>query len=111
MITRRVEARSRRMSRASAGPAGAVLEVRLVPRLAVEGFLNSHIWNIPLSPDEVRQLTANSGAPHRRRRLGMYIRVLVAAHVRRHGMPVFGELADYRIDFDHAFVRIPLNQR
>jgi hypothetical protein len=100
------------MSRASPSTAGTVLEVRLVPRVAAEGFLNSYIWTIPLSPDGIRRLTAaTSGALHRRRRLGNEIRALVAAHVRRHGMPVFGELADYCVDFDHAFLRIPLNRR
>ena len=95
---------------ASAGD--AVLEVRLVPRAATEGFLNSYIWAIPLSPDEVRRLgETTSGTLHPRWRLGIDIRALVAAHVRRHGMPVFGTLADYRIDFDHAFLRLPLNRR
>jgi len=87
----------------------AVLEVRLVPRAAIEGFLNAYIWTIALTPDEVQRLDATApGRFHRRRRLEAAVREIVADHVRRRGMPTFGKLADYRIDFEHAFLRIPL---
>ena len=112
MTPRRANVGSRPGFRSAADPARAVLEVRLVPRVATEGFLNSYTWTIPLSPDEVHQLTATmSDALHQRRRIGACIRKLVAGHVRRHGMPVFGELADYSVDFDHACLRISLNLR
>jgi len=112
VTARRANLGSRPGFRSAAGTTRTVLEVRLVPRAATEGFLNSYTWIIPLSPDEIRQLTATmSGTLHRQRRIGACIRRLVAAYVRRHGMPVFGELADYSVDFDHAFLRISLNPR
>ena len=88
-----------------------MLEVRLVPKVANEGFLNAHIWAIPLSTQAALRLLFRATGPAQRRRLrNEEVRALVTAHVRRFGMPVFGTLADYRVDFKHAFLRLRLDR-
>ncbi len=96
-----------RRLRATVSPAS--LEIRLVPRAATEGFLDGLVWAIPLTDAEARELLRLSGGSGAQRRARhRLLQAFVRRHVRQHGLPVHGTLADYAIDFGHVFLRFQL---
>lgn len=97
------------MRRAGTARSPASLEIRLAPKVATEGFLDGHVWAIPLTAAEARELlrlTGGSGVQRRAR--NRQLQAFVRRHVRQHGLPVHGTLSDYAIDVDHVFLRFQL---
>ena len=87
----------------------AVLEVRVVPNVAAEGFLNGYVWAIPLSNDEATSLLLTAAESRsRRRQRALVINHVIRRQVTRGGMPTFGEPSDYHIDVNHVFLRLQL---
>lgn len=88
----------------------AALEIRLVPKAATEGFLDGHVWAIPLTRTQaLALLRLTSGSSLQRRQRNRALQRFLERHIRQHGMPVFGSPSDYRVDFGHVFLRFQLD--